>query len=314
MTHSFDRKLIRNFAGKSIDELLDAPPSALKGLSENDAVRLAEAFGIKSIHDLAANRFFAWAQAIQRAANSFGFDPGPPPEWTTFFREAPLSYYVEHPSRRFRIEFGPVYYRGRLDGSARVLVVGQDPSTNEILAQRVFVGHSGQRVQGLLSKLGITRSYTMLNTFLYSVYGQFDAELRDISLQPAIIEYRHRYLDRICAHNPIEAIVTIGSGARHAIESWTGKPPSLPVFALVHPAADEAMVLNSWNKALPALRQVVGPDDDGCVDTSPYGTQFEPGDVVGIPHDDLPFGLPSWHGRQGQSCRDGNKIIIWTAP
>ena len=33
--------------------------------------------------------------------------------------------------------------------AARVLVVGQDPSTNELLAHRIFVGRSGQRVTTL---------------------------------------------------------------------------------------------------------------------------------------------------------------------
>ena len=61
-------------------------------------------------------------------------DPGPPPEWEALFASAPLDAYVNAPAAPFHTRFGPVFYRGRLDGTARVLVVGQDPSTDETLA------------------------------------------------------------------------------------------------------------------------------------------------------------------------------------
>jgi hypothetical protein len=73
---------------------------------------------------------------------------------------------------RFRVEWGPIFHRGRLDGSARILVLGQDPGQHESIVHRCLVGEAGQRVQGFLWKLGIERSYVMVNAFLYSVYGQ----------------------------------------------------------------------------------------------------------------------------------------------
>ena len=76
-----------------------------------------------------------------------------------------------YPSADFRVEWGPIFHRGRLDGSARVLVLGQDPATHEAISRRILVGEAGQRVQGLLAKVGITDSYVMVNAFLYSVYG-----------------------------------------------------------------------------------------------------------------------------------------------
>jgi uracil-DNA glycosylase len=36
-----------------------------------------------------------------------------------------------YPSSQFRVEWGPIFHRGRLDGSARVLVIGQDPAQHE---------------------------------------------------------------------------------------------------------------------------------------------------------------------------------------
>lgn len=85
--------------------------------------------------------------------------------------------------QRFRTEWGPVFHRGRLDGSARVLVIGQDPAAHETIARRVLCGHAGHRVQGFLHKAGIDRSYVIINAFAYSLY-QPDA----LTISPAMRE------------------------------------------------------------------------------------------------------------------------------
>ena len=82
-----------------------------------------------------------------------------------------------YPQADFRTEWGPVFHRGRLDGSARVLVLGQDPATHESISRRILVGEAGQRVQGLLAKAGVHTAYAMVNVYLYSVFGQAAAVL-----------------------------------------------------------------------------------------------------------------------------------------
>jgi hypothetical protein len=59
------------------------------------------------------------------------WDAGPNSTIAAIFEQAPLDAYVNGP-HRFRLEWGPIYYRGRLDGSARVLVIGQDPAADEM--------------------------------------------------------------------------------------------------------------------------------------------------------------------------------------
>lgn len=61
-------KLDKAYEGKSVGELADAPVSALKGVSESDAAKLKEIFGIKTIRDLGTHKFFRWAQAITTLA------------------------------------------------------------------------------------------------------------------------------------------------------------------------------------------------------------------------------------------------------
>jgi hypothetical protein len=100
--------------------------------------------------------------AARRSHMSQPFDPGPVSEpFATLARNypGPDSYDPD----RFRVEWGPIFHRGRLDGSVRILVLGQDPGQHEAIARRCLVGEAGQRVQGLLWKLGIERSYAIVN-------------------------------------------------------------------------------------------------------------------------------------------------------
>src|SRR4029079_19035426 len=127
-----------------------------------------------------------------------------------------------YPLDSFRVEWGPVFHRGPLDGSALGLIIGQDPATHEAIARRILVGEAGQRAQGLLSRLGIDRSYVFINTFLYSVYGQ-GGGTRHIN-DPAITDYRNRWINAIVADQQIEAIISLGQLADQAYEQWRATP------------------------------------------------------------------------------------------
>jgi hypothetical protein len=244
------------------------------------------------------------------------FDKGPNASWAAKFANAPHQSYINHPSGRFRTEFGPVYYRGRLNTSVKLLIVGQDPSTDEILAQRNLVGSAGQRVQKLLRKVGITKSYAIFNTFLYGIKGQMDAAMNAAALEPALLNYRNGLLDKIAGSNTLQAIMSFGNGADLAVTNWPGRPAGVPWFQLVHPSAPDSIVLPNWNARLSGLQATVTPDSAALVDTTPYGAVFGASDVADIPREDLSFGLADWHGTGGgtRSRRNGDNIIQWTSP
>src|SRR4051794_9959424 len=149
------------------------------------------------------------------ATESHPFDPGPVAEpYLSLARDYPGT--DVYPSDAFRTEWGPIFHRGRLDGTARLLVIGQDPAASESIARRILVGEAGHRTQGLMAKLGFDRSYVMVNTFLYSVFGQFSGnEHKD---DREIVKYRNRWLDAVVAANPIEAVLALGGLADGA---WT---------------------------------------------------------------------------------------------
>lgn len=49
-----------------------------------------------------------------------------------------------YPPARFRVEWGPIFHRGRLDSSARVVVIGQDPAQHETIVRRILVGEANR--------------------------------------------------------------------------------------------------------------------------------------------------------------------------
>ena len=51
-----------------------------------------------------------------------------------------------------------------------------------------------------------------------------------------------------------------------------------------------------WRTAIPDLRALVTPDNDGSASGPNYGTTFKESDYHRIPAEDLPFGLPPWVG------------------
>ena len=60
--------LDKAYEAKPLADILNASPSALAGVSDNDAKLLDQAFGIKTIKDMATNKFFMTAQALNNLA------------------------------------------------------------------------------------------------------------------------------------------------------------------------------------------------------------------------------------------------------
>ncbi len=247
------------------------------------------------------------------------FDPGCCAEpYLSLAQRYPDS--VVYPSGQFRTEWGPIFHRGRLDGSARVLVIGQDPAQHETVVRRVLVGEAGRRVQGFLAKLGIMKSYVFINAYLYSVYGSVRAATRR---NPALIAYRNEWIDAVMQGGKIEAVVALGGAAAEAWGFWkatpTGVQSDVAFAGITHPTQPESSskgdkvklatattkMLSKWNDALQALAPaLVHPDK--AVPLVLYGDAWADGDRVSIPEADFPEGLPAWmHEQDGWARRAG---------
>lgn len=186
---------------------------------------------------------------------SHPFDPGPV-EQPFAGLAADYPGVEAYDPQRFRTEWGPIFHRGRLDGSARMLVLGQDPGQHESIARRCLVGEAGQRVQGFLWKLGLERSYVMVNAFLYSVYGQPPRQQVEQLLQ-ATARYRKRWLDALLDGTDVKAVVAFGDIAEQAFLRWrrnaSGKRFKGHFEPLTHPTMPDAT-------ARPRQRRLPGGD------------------------------------------------------
>ena len=79
------------------------------------------------------------------------FDRGPPAQLAQLFDGVP-----DPPVKGdFWFDWGPVFYRGRLDGSARVLCVASDPGPTERIAARIRSPLDGDPCVLLVAESGI---------------------------------------------------------------------------------------------------------------------------------------------------------------
>ena len=264
------------------------------------------------------------------------FDPGPVEEpFASLARRFPGT--EVYPAKSFRIEWGPIFHRGRLDRTARVLVLGQDPGQHECIARRILVGEAGQRVQGFLAKLGMERSYVMVNAFLYALCGQ--PRRKDVDgFLASSAPYRKRWLDALLSGSDVEAVVAFGGLAHDAFARWqrtaTGKQFDGTFVALPHPTLPDATskpgtpayaekmkaLLVKWNAGLTELDDNLGKRDRKLA-LVPYGDALLPADQAAIPEADLPPGTPAfmrsleeWATRQGDTPDQKRARIVVTVP
>ncbi len=69
---NLSKGLDKAFEEKSVKDILDAPPSALAGLTEKHDAVLADTFGIKTVRQLGSNKYFALAGVLVALENKAG--------------------------------------------------------------------------------------------------------------------------------------------------------------------------------------------------------------------------------------------------
>jgi hypothetical protein len=275
------------------------------------------------------------------------FDPGPPPnrKWAELFAATPNYRAIGKAAsgrELFRWHFGPMFYRGRLtDGDVRVLVIGQEGAQDESLAHRSFAGGTGARMQHFLRHLGITRSYLFLNTFVYPIFGQYDAALRPLAQGPdsPIVRHRHDLLDYVVGRNDVRLVVAVGTAAKETVATWVKArggtcavgpedvsrcktdviSPRLRAVGVVHPGAAGKGGSVATIKAdfVRALQRIEGwaaddpswlPVDDGASRAPAAAYKYS---SAPIPFRDLPYGVAWRIGRGGTSSnrKDNQRSI-----
>jgi hypothetical protein len=284
-------KKLRGTRPGSVVDLKIVNRRFLKGTVDNDPLELTRAV-LRTIP----------------AAEMAQSDPGPAGAIKAIMDATP-DYQIEMgDTTTFWYAFGPVLYRGRLDGSARVLGIASDPGPAECLpfARRALVGDSGQKTQGFLTKLGLTRSYVLVNGFAVALRpSQKTKGLKALRENVAIRTARHALYNGLLAGGGLEAIIAFGDVAHKAYDLWAASNPAVaavPSFKLAHPAAVDRegtgndAALKAWAKAVTTLRGLVTVDADGDPSGPNFGDYFTEVDYERIPRRDLPSAAPAYMG------------------
>jgi uracil-DNA glycosylase len=260
-------------------------------------------------------------------------DPGPTVAsgWAQLFAETPnyrgLGRAVVG-REAFRWHHGPMFFRGRLDGSARVVVVGQEGAQDESLSHRSFTGGTGARMQHLLRHLGLDRSYVFLNSFVYPIFGQYTDDLRPLAQdrRSPIVAHRHRILDKAVLDGDVRLVVAVGRAAKESVATWIAAhggsanperldqaamgslPARLRAIGVEHPGAaaggSTERIRKDFQRVCDLVRDRVTADPgwlpaDPGMDrdlAAPFRYRSAP-----IPYRDFPFGTCPRLGRGGTS-------------
>jgi uracil-DNA glycosylase len=264
--------------------------------------------------------------------NNWEHDPGPTPGsgWAELFAETPNYRGLGRAvlgKEAFRWHHGPMFFRGRLDGSAKVVVVGQEGAQDESLSHRSFTGGTGARMQHFLRHIGFDRSYLFLNSFVYPIFGQYTDALRPLAQDPRspIASHRTRIFDKAIVDGDVRLVVAVGRAAKESVASWVkahggsanpdhlesatlGSLPSrLRVIGVLHPGgatSGTAAIKADFRRAVGLIKDEVDDESgwlpaDSGVDrdlSDPYQYSSAP-----IPFRDFPFGACPRLGRGGTS-------------
>ena len=266
--------------------------------------------------------------------NIWEHDPGPPASsgWAELFAETPNYRGLGRAvlgKEAFRWHHGPMFFRGRLDGSAKVVIVGQEGAQDESLSHRSFTGGTGARMQHFLRHIGFDRSYLFLNSFVYPIFGQYTDALRPLAQDPRspVASHRKRIFDKAIVDGDVRLVVAVGRAAKESVASWVkahggnadpnkleaaslgSLPNRLRVVGVLHPGGASggggtSAIQADFRRAVNLIKGWIEddsswlPPDPGVPRNlgGPYAYLSAP-----IPYRDFPFGTCPRLGRGGTS-------------
>ncbi|MCB0378517.1 MAG: hypothetical protein KDD33_08500 [Bdellovibrionales bacterium] len=204
---------------------------------------LVALFGFNAQAEISSKSCFKYHKDVEsfewdeRRGSPADFDPGPASEesksWLKLYGQLPNYRNIGDAilggsEEKFRWIMGPMWYRGRLGkNQVKIFVVGQEGAQDENLTNRAFTGSTGTKTQNFLNHLGVYQSYLFMNTFVYTINGQLDAEdpafkEMEQGLTSPIVQYRHQLFDNVIKMNPesVALFIGVGAGGKASLATW----------------------------------------------------------------------------------------------
>lgn len=194
-----------------------------------------------------------------------------------------------HPS----FGYGPIY-RGR-PAEARVLVLADQESSDDLFTGRAMTGDAGQRFQEFLRAMGITRSYLILRVLPVDTSDLSDAQIDAIVDHARTRALYGAAVQQVTAAASTAVVLTVGPHANRLADHVL--PSGLHRVRLK--AWGQGGALASWQSALDGLKNVSFPKDEASPSFQYDGRRGQ------IPRLDLPYGTLRWQGTSGERAVRG---------
>jgi uracil-DNA glycosylase len=193
--------------------------------------------------------------------------------------------------------FGPIY-RGRPE-QARILILADQQSHDDLFTGRALTGESGQQLQPYLEAIGILTRYVIIRVLPIDTLGEDPATVTAAVHHPQTEAMYQAIVDRIRAQRESpQLLLALGPHARDLAARL--HVASLPVVSLK--AWREAGALADWQAQLGVIRQInYEPETENP-------TFVYEGRHGQIPSFDLPFGTLRWQGSSGDRARQAIEL------
>jgi uracil-DNA glycosylase len=196
-------------------------------------------------------------------------------------------------------------YRGR-PARARVLVLADQESHDDLFTGRALTGDGGQRFQEFLRAMGITTSYCVLRVLPVDTLDLPASRVRTIVDHPQIQKVYRAIVQRILDAGETALALVVGPHARRLADAVL--PNSVRRIDLK--SWREGGAEADWNARLQQLQSITYTKD------APASFSYD-GKRGQIPRIDLPYGTLRWQGtsgdravRAGGSSPDYYKILM----
>jgi uracil-DNA glycosylase len=221
------------------------------------------------------------------------YDPGPGARLARLFMGArPGLAWPEFRSLGLRahpsLGCGPIY-RGR-PAQARVLILADQQSHDDLFTGRALTGESGQRLQAYLEAMGILTRYAIIRVLPVDILGEDEACVAAAVQHPQTQRVYQAMVDliRVQKESP-QLLLAVGPHARSlALRLQLGSLCLVPLKAWSEPGA-----LADWQMQLEQIRHI---DFNPEIATPSF---MYDGRRSQIPSYDLPYGTLRWQGSSG---------------